>query len=98
MNVDSGNGQNTNSNHNTNSNSNNSNAVQSGNGNDLMSNILGALSGNASGGHNEGDITTLTNLGYTRSQAMQALTACGGNVEMAASFLFQSTGGGGFGF
>ncbi|KAI8053068.1 hypothetical protein BDF22DRAFT_501601 [Syncephalis plumigaleata] len=35
-------------------------------------------------------ITTLTSLGISREQAIQALEACDGNVEMAASFLFGS--------
>ena len=71
------------------------------NGNDLVSSILGAMNGgnnNASATMNENDITTLTNLGYSRSQAMNALSMCGGNVEMAASYLFTNSGGGGFGF
>merc|ERR1719356_1872273 len=93
---------NMNSNSNTNSNTNsnvNSNTNSSGNGNgnganNLVSSILGALNGGGQSGHSEQDVTTLINLGYSRSQALQALTACGGNVEMAASMLFQSSGGG----
>ena len=41
----------------------------------------------------ENDITQLTNLGFSRQQAVSALKACGGNVEMAASLLFQQGGG-----
>ena len=94
--------QNMHSDSNTNS-SGNGNVNQSGNGNsDLMSSILGALSGggNVSGnngggsGHSEQDVATLMNLGYSRPRAVEALTACGGNVEMAASWLFQNAGGG----
>ena len=102
MNVDSSSS--TNANTNTNASSNNSNNNNN-TGNDLMSTILGALGGSnanannnnggaASSGFNENDITTLTNLGYSRTQAQQALRACGGNVEMAASYLFQAFGGG----
>jgi len=36
----------------------------------------------------EEDIVKLVNLGFTRQQATQALTICGGNAEMAASYLF----------
>jgi hypothetical protein len=37
------------------------------------------------------------NVGATRQQAISALKATGGNVEAAASWVFQSLGGG-FGF
>ncbi len=36
----------------------------------------------------EGKIQTLMQLGATRDQAIQALSAAGGNVDMAASVLF----------
>merc|ERR1712154_362537 len=79
--------------------SNNANNSNNNNGNDLVSSILGAMgANNNNSGMNESDITTLTNLGYSRSQAQNALTVCGGNVEMAASFLFSNSGSGGFGF
>jgi len=45
-------------------------------------------------GFSEQDIATLTNLGFERQKALAALKACGGNVEMAASLLFQQSGGG----
>ncbi|CAH2351517.1 DNA damage-inducible protein 1 [[Candida] railenensis] len=35
------------------------------------------------------DIDTLVNIGFPRDQAIQALEACSGNVEMAAAMLFQ---------
>ena len=44
-------------------------------------------------GFSEDSIKTLTNLGFSRDQAVQALKACSGNTEMAASLLFQSSGG-----
>jgi len=99
-----------NHNHNTNANANANANVNANGSNDLMATILGAMGGNNNGGNggsnvnnrnasalNQNDIDTLSNLGYTQQQAIQALTACGGNVEMAASFLF-STFGGGLGF
>ena len=41
------------------------------------------------GGFNEGDISQLINLGFTRGEAVAALQATGGDVDMAASLLFQ---------
>eukprot|EP01084_Bolivina_argentea_P314904 545485_1 len=85
--------QNTNSN--TNSAQSNQNTVPN---NDLVSSILGAMGANNNNNRNntqnEADLNTLINLGYSRSQAQQALTVCGGNVEMAASYLFSTSGGG----
>lgn len=43
----------------------------------------------ASGGFAEGDLTQLISLGFTRQEAMAALKATNGNVELAASLLFQ---------
>ena len=37
----------------------------------------------------EDDINKLMGLGFTRTQAIQALEICQGNVDMAASYLFQ---------
>ena len=36
----------------------------------------------------ETDISKLTSLGFTRQQAVQALTICNGNADLAASYLF----------
>jgi len=49
----------------------------------------------SAGGANirEADITTLINMGYARQQAIQTLQMFGGNVELAASFLFEKSGG-----
>jgi DNA damage-inducible protein 1 len=44
-------------------------------------------------GYAEDEIAKLTSLGFSKEQAIEALKACGGNTELAASFLFQ---GGGF--
>merc|ERR1739842_115404 len=78
----------TDNNANSNSNSNYANA----NGNDLMQSIMGALNGgNNNANVDENAVTTLVNLGYTRQQAVNALTVCGGNVEMAASYLFSNS-------
>lgn len=43
----------------------------------------------ATGGFAEGDLTQLISLGFTRQEAMAALKATNGNVELAASLLFQ---------
>eukprot|EP01083_Nonionella_stella_P052472 139189_1 len=57
------------------------------------------VSGSSATQFPEASIQALTGLGFTRDQASRALQVCQGNVEMAASFLFQSAGGGsGFGF
>ncbi len=41
------------------------------------------------GEYPEQDIAKLTGLGFSRTQAIQALKVCQGNVDMAAAFLFQ---------
>lgn len=41
------------------------------------------------GGFSEGDIAQLMNLGFSRGEAVTALQATGGDVDMAASLLFQ---------
>lgn len=66
------------------------------------SNKLGSSSSTPSSGSQSGqaainrqskfkkeDIDTLVNIGFPRDQAIQALEACQGNVEMAAAMLFQ---------
>jgi NACalpha-BTF3-like transcription factor len=40
--------------------------------------------------YSENDITTLTNLGVSRQEAIHALDMAGGNCEIAASLLFQN--------
>lgn len=42
------------------------------------------------GGFSEDKIKTLTDLGFGRNDAINALRTCGGNTELAASLLFQS--------
>jgi DNA damage-inducible protein 1 len=44
----------------------------------------------------ESDIKILTDLGFSRADSIQALRVCNGNTEMAASLLFQNSGGLGF--
>jgi len=41
----------------------------------------------------EGSINTLTNLGFTRQESMEALSITQGNVEAAASYLFSRSSG-----
>jgi Holliday junction resolvasome RuvABC DNA-binding subunit len=41
-------------------------------------------------GYSESDISTLTNLGVSRQEAIHALDMAGGNCEVAASLLFQN--------
>jgi len=45
---------------------------------------------NASPGYSEEDIGKLTGLGFDRNSAINALKMCGGNVDLAASYLFQA--------
>ena len=45
---------------------------------------------NSSPGFSEEDISKLTGLGFDRNSAINALKMCGGNVDLAASYLFQS--------
>jgi len=44
----------------------------------------------ASASANQGHIATLMNMGFSQAQAQEALQVCGGNVELAASYLFNS--------
>lgn len=76
--------------------------VGGGDGNSLLSSIMQQIGSNANANVgrntvNENDIQTLINLGYSRDDCLNALRFSGGNVEMAASYLF-SSGGGGLGF
>lgn len=43
----------------------------------------------SAGGFPEDDINKLMSFGFPRQQCLDALKMCGGNVEMAASVLFQ---------
>ncbi len=45
---------------------------------------------NSGPGFSEEDIGKLTGLGFDRNSAINALKMCGGNVDLAASYLFQS--------
>lgn len=44
----------------------------------------------AAGGIGEDKVKALTDLGFDRAKALEALQACGGNAELAASMLFSS--------
>jgi len=79
---------NSNSNSNNNSNSNRNNNPVGGSG-------MNTNTTTQSSGIKEEDITTLMrNLSCTREEAMNALRMTGGNVDMAASLLFQTLSGG----
>lgn len=42
-------------------------------------------------GAQEGAIKELTDMGFSRMQAVEALRVCGGNREMAANYLLQAS-------
>jgi hypothetical protein len=70
----------------------NANASNYGGGNEQSSSTYGTSSSSSSKGgrYSESDITTLTNLGVSRQEAIHALDMAGGNCEVAASLLFQN--------
>jgi Holliday junction resolvasome RuvABC DNA-binding subunit len=52
----------------------------------------GGSSASLPAGVSEASISTLMRMGFSREQVIQALTVCGGNADMAASFLFSQQG------